>query len=52
MNYLTLINSKFVDYKEVPMFRIESWLYDGQIYDCLWFYSNDSAIPNTIQKRK
>jgi hypothetical protein len=38
-------------YQELAMWRVESWIDENGIWDCYWFWSNDSALPNTYKLR-
>lgn len=49
MSYIYLTqNAALIDYHEDAMWRAEAWIDGDRVYECIWFWSNDSAIPNSI----
>lgn len=50
-NYLTQ-TAALLDYREDTLWRTESWIHNDYVYECIWFWSNDSALPNSIIKKE
>lgn len=49
MSFKELIDlSVLYEYKELDLWRVESRLSESGIYDCIWFWSNDGELPNSI----
>lgn len=49
-SYIEITTScKLLDYVEFPTFRVESWIGEEGIWECMWFSSNDEALPNTYK---
>lgn len=53
MSYLHLSQTgTLLDYHEYAAWREESWIYDDYIYTCIWFWSNNDYLPNSITKKE
>lgn len=41
--------AKLLDYVEYPTFRVESWICEEGIWECIWYTGNDGLVPNTYK---
>lgn len=48
--YTEITQCSLINYTE-DQFRIETWMDDDRIYECIWLSQNESEFPTTITYR-
>lgn len=48
--YTEITQCSLIGYTE-GIFRVETWMDDNCIYECIWLAQNDSTFPTTITYR-